>query len=94
MDFDLSPDQTALRDAARALLDDACTPARIEAAVSHYDQELWTQMIEQGWIAVMVPEQRGGVGLGPVEATLLAIEAGSHVAPVPLIGQIQALDVV
>jgi alkylation response protein AidB-like acyl-CoA dehydrogenase len=95
MDFDLSPDQEALRDAARALLGDACTPTRIEAVTSSrgHDAALWDQMTEQGWTSIMVPEASGGVGLGVVEAMLLATEAGFYVAPVPLVGQMHALCV-
>ena len=40
-------------------------------------------MVEQGWTALAVPEDRGGLGLGIVELALLLEEVGGHVAPAP-----------
>lgn len=90
MDFDLSPDQTALRDAARELLAGECSSARVRAA-GGFDRELWAAMVEQGWTGIAVPESLGGVGLGVVEAAVLLEQAGAHVAPVPLTQQLVAL---
>lgn len=90
MDFDLSPDQTALRDAARELLAGECSSARVRAA-GGFDRELWAAMVEQGWTGIAVPEALGGVGLGVVEAAVLLEQAGAHVAPVPLTQQLVAL---
>jgi alkylation response protein AidB-like acyl-CoA dehydrogenase len=93
MDFDLSPDQTALRDAAKGLLDAECSSDRVRLAVDGFDSELWRSMIEQGWTAIAVPETRGGLGLGTVEIAVLLEQAGGHLAPVPLAQQLLALEV-
>ena len=92
MDFDLSADQTALRDAAIDLLDAECDSARVRAA-SGFDAELWAAMVEQGWTAIAVPESAGGLGFGMVEAVVLLEQSGGHVAPVPLAQQLIALTV-
>ncbi len=92
MDFDLSDDQVALRDAARELLVDRCSPEQLDA-LTGVDRDLWAHMVAQGWTAVTVDEVHGGLGLGLVEATVLATEVGAHVAPVPLAQQLHALDV-
>ncbi|MEM7142892.1 MAG: acyl-CoA dehydrogenase family protein [Actinomycetota bacterium] len=91
MDFDLSPDQVALRDAAADLLDAECTIERVRAATAGIDRALWASMIEQGWTAIAVPEERGGLGLGVVEVAVLLEQAGAHLAPVPLLQQLVAI---
>ena len=92
MDFDLSSDQTALRDAAKDLLDAQCGSARVRAAAA-FDADLWAAMVDQGWTGIAVAEESGGVGFGMVEAAVLLEQAGAHVAPVPLAQQLIALAV-
>jgi len=88
MDFELDEDQEALRGAARALLDDLASPARVRAAVDDstgFDRKLWAGMLDQGWTAITIPEADGGLGLGWVEAAILAEQVGAHVAPAPIV---------
>jgi alkylation response protein AidB-like acyl-CoA dehydrogenase len=88
VDFELSDDQIALRDAARELLDGLASPFQVRATVDAgdgLDPRLWQAVVEQGWIAVELPEARGGLGLGTVEVAVLAEEVGRHVAPVPFL---------
>jgi alkylation response protein AidB-like acyl-CoA dehydrogenase len=95
MDFDLSPDQLALRDGARGLLDDLASPERVRThtASDHaYDAALWSAMVEQGWLAIEVPEADGGIGLTGVEVAVLAEELGAHAAPVPFVSTVLAVD--
>jgi len=95
MDFDLSDDQLALRDAAIELLAARSSPARVRAVVDAgggWDRDLWADLVEQGWPALLAPEDRGGVGLGWVEAAVLLEAVGAHVAPVPVLGQLVAVD--
>ncbi len=94
MDFDLSPEQRELQDAARHLLDDHAGSADVRAhlaSADRYDHKLWAAMADQGWCAVAVPEDEGGLGLGWVEAAVLVEEVGRHVAPVPLAPQLLTL---
>jgi alkylation response protein AidB-like acyl-CoA dehydrogenase len=95
MDFDLSDDQLALRDGARELLDGLAPPTRVRTVVDAgggIDDGLWKAMVEQGWTAVEVPEERGGLGLGAVEVAVLLEEIGGHVAPAPFASALLALD--
>jgi len=88
MDFDLSPDQAALRDAARELLDDRCPTTHVRAVHESgrgWDPDLWARMVDQGWLGVTVPESDGGLGLGVVELAVMLEEVGRHVAPVPFL---------
>jgi len=95
VDFELSADQEALRDAARTLLDGQAPTTRVRATVDAgggIDADLWAAMVDQGWSAVAVPEDRGGLSLGVVELALLLEEVGAHVAPAPVLQQALALD--
>lgn len=92
MDFDLSTDQSALRDAAKELLDAQCRSDRVRAA-GGFDETLWAAMVEQGWTGIAVSESLGGVGLGMVEAAVLLEQSGARLAPVPLAQQLNALAV-
>jgi alkylation response protein AidB-like acyl-CoA dehydrogenase len=94
MDFELSVDQVALRDAARDLLDDHASPARVRAIVDRaagYDDELWAAMVDQGWLGVELPEESGGLGMGFVEVAVLLEELGRHAAPAPFASTVLAL---
>ncbi len=96
VDFDLSEDQVALRDGARALLDDRCSTVRVRQVSEtpeRWDRELWSAMVEQGWLGIAVPEAEGGVGYGPVELAVLLEEIGRHVAPAPFLPTVLALEI-
>ncbi|MDH5237946.1 MAG: acyl-CoA/acyl-ACP dehydrogenase, partial [Acidimicrobiia bacterium] len=95
MDFDLSDEQEALRDAASGLLDDHCSSVAVRRMIERegYDRDLWGRMVEQGWLGVAVDERHGGLGLGMVEAAVLLEQSGAHLAPVPLLQQLLALSV-
>jgi alkylation response protein AidB-like acyl-CoA dehydrogenase len=86
VDFELSDDQLALQDAARALLDDLASPVRVRAHIAAgapYDERLWSAMVEQGWLGTDVPEADGGLGFGFVEVAVLMEQVGRHAAPAP-----------
>lgn len=95
MDFDLSEDQRALQDAAARFLDEQCPTTRVRAAMASddaYDRDLWLAMIDLGWPATAVPEERGGLGLGTVELAVLLEQTGAHVAPTPFLQEVIVLD--
>jgi alkylation response protein AidB-like acyl-CoA dehydrogenase len=79
VDFDLSDDQVALRDAARDLLDKLASPERVRQATTGFDGELWRAMIDQGWLDLE------SLGLGEVEHAVLLEQTGRHLAPVPFL---------
>ncbi|HEY4006219.1 MAG TPA: acyl-CoA dehydrogenase family protein [Pseudonocardia sp.] len=53
---------------------------------------LWRAMGEQGWLAALVPEEHDGLGLGMVEAQVIARELGAGVAPGPWRGTVLAAE--
>ena len=121
VDFDLSDDQQALRDAAATLLDGVAghdvLRARVGAGaivgtlpgageapgsagepsasgvVRGYDTEVWSAMSDQGWLALELPEDEGGLGLGMVEVAVLCEEIGRRLVPAPFLPSVLALGV-
>ena len=94
MDFELSEDQLALQAAARDLLDDRADHDHVRAHLASgqpFDERLWREMAEQGWLGVALPEDRGGIGMSWVEAAVLLEEIGRHTAPVPFLPSLMAL---
>ena len=94
MDFELSPDQVALQDAARDLLDDRAGHDQVRAHLGSgrpYDESLWRALADQGWLAIALAESDGGVGLSWVEAAVLLEQIGRHTAPVPFLPSLLAL---
>lgn len=93
MDFELSADQRALQDAAADLLGQLATSERVRRA-DGFDADLWREMVAQGWPALAVAEDAGGIGLGLVETAVLAEQIGRHVAPAPYVSTAMALHAV
>ncbi|WP_067802226.1 acyl-CoA dehydrogenase family protein [Actinomadura formosensis] len=48
-----------------------------------YDEATWKALAQAGLLGLVLPEDVGGAGLGPVELAVLLREVGLHVAPVP-----------
>jgi alkylation response protein AidB-like acyl-CoA dehydrogenase len=94
VDFELSDDQRALQDAAADLLGSLSTTEQVRASATReevYDSGLWKAMVDQGWTGVELSEQQGGLGLGMVEAAVLAEQVGRHIAPAPIVENLLAV---
>jgi alkylation response protein AidB-like acyl-CoA dehydrogenase len=121
VDFDLSNDQEALREAAANLLDRHADHDALRARVgdgvvvgtlpgaggdagdagdagaatlgapSGFDAAAWSAMADQGWLAVEVVEDEGGLGLGMVEVAVLCEQIGRHLVAAPFLSTILAL---
>jgi alkylation response protein AidB-like acyl-CoA dehydrogenase len=90
VELEFSSDQDELRDSIRAVLVKECPVAlaREVAETGHGADELWATMTELGWPALTVPEVYGGIGLGTIEAAILAEELGRVIAPGPLLSTV------
>ena len=89
MEFALNEEQRMLQESVRGYLESACALDHVRAAADAGDtrpNELWDGLVELGVHAILVPEEYGGVGLGVLEAALLAECLGGAVAPAPFIG--------
>jgi 3-oxocholest-4-en-26-oyl-CoA dehydrogenase beta subunit len=86
MDFSLTADQEALRDLARQVLTDRCTPEHLKAVAATetaVDVDLWRTMAAAGLVGVGLPEAAGGGGLGFLEVCVVLEEVARAAAPVP-----------
>jgi alkylation response protein AidB-like acyl-CoA dehydrogenase len=86
MDFSFTPDQTLLKNSARAFLDEHCKSAAVRLLWDDPRGEsegLWKEMAQLGWLGLSLPEEHGGSGLGMVETALLLEELGRAAYPGP-----------
>ena len=95
MEFALNDEQRALQDAARSYLRDRFGPVQVRAVYENPDgngipDSLWKAMGEQGWLAVLVPEEHDGIGLGLLDASVLARAFGAGTVPGPWLGTVLA----
>src|SRR6478609_9689061 len=86
MDFGFTEDQLALREAVRAF----CREHADLTSVAGREGKpaapgAWSALAEMGVLGVLVPEEAGGSGLGPVEAALAFEEFGSHLVSGPVL---------
>lgn len=92
MDFEFTPDQLELRDAARSVLASACPPALVRAVHEHGDRSgpagLWRTLCDLDWPGIAVPEACGGLGLGFLEAGIVVEELAAVVAPTPYLATV------
>ena len=86
----LNDEQTMLRDTARSFLASEAPVAALrqlrDANVADgFSRELWKQFAGMGFAGVLIPEDFGGVGLGHVEAGIVAEEIGRNLAATPFL---------
>ncbi len=86
MDLSLKDDQQMLRDTFARFLDEHSSTARVRKAIETrgFDSALWQGLAELGTFAMRVPEDAGGLGLGTLDAALVAEEAGRTLASGPV----------
>ncbi len=95
MFFALDEDQQAFGAAVRAYLAerfdlDAVRGVFEDPSGNGHPESLWKAAAEQGWLAVTVPEEHDGLGLGLVEAQVIARALGAGCAPGPWRGSVLA----
>lgn len=88
MDFDLSDEQRALAATVRDFLADRFDLDAVRRVVEDpegdgHPLDLWKSIGEQGWLAVLVPEAHDGLGLGLLDAQVIARAFGAGVVPGP-----------
>ncbi|MGU3537278.1 acyl-CoA dehydrogenase family protein [Methylobacterium sp. A54F] len=92
MDFDLSEEQSLLKDSvSRWAADRYGALERVEAARRQplgFDPDAWAQLAELGLLGLPFAEEDGGFGGGAVETMVAAEALGRHLAPEPYLGAI------
>ncbi|MGH7925151.1 MAG: acyl-CoA dehydrogenase family protein [Candidatus Binatus sp.] len=86
----LTDEQTMLRDNARGFLAKNAPIAHLRALRDKRDADgfsraLWKNFVEMGWAGILVPQDYGGLGLGHVEAGVVAEELGRTLTPSPFL---------
>lgn len=89
MEFGLSEEQRLLQDSVGRYLEEASPLDRVRQAAESgegYADDVWRGLAELGVPGMLVPEAHGGMGLGFLDAAVVAEMMGRHVAPVPFTG--------
>jgi alkylation response protein AidB-like acyl-CoA dehydrogenase len=86
MDFDFSEEQEQLRDAVRKWVDRSYDFERRRAAVGAggFDRKTYGELADLGLAGLYIPEEHGGMGMGPVEGMVVMEELGRGIVLEPL----------
>ncbi|MEJ8823477.1 acyl-CoA dehydrogenase family protein [Variovorax humicola] len=86
MDFNFSDDQEQLRDAVRKWVDKGYSFERRRAteAAGGFSRDAWDELAELGLAGLYIPEDDGGMGMGPVEGMVVMEELGRGIVLEPL----------
>ncbi|WP_295186310.1 acyl-CoA dehydrogenase [uncultured Brevundimonas sp.] len=87
----LTEEQTMLQDAADGFLNEQAPIAHLrklrdERDANGVSRDLWRAFGEMGFAGVIIPEALGGMGLGAVEAGVIAESLGRTLTPSPYLG--------
>ena len=87
----LTDDQKMLQDTASSFLAEEGSIAkqlrrlRDSGCTDGYGTDFWKQFAELGLTGICIPEDKGGLGLGSVEAALVLEEIGRNLTPSPFL---------
>ena len=87
----LNEEQLMLKESARDFLQQRAPVGHLRELrdsgnESGYSKELWSEMADMGWTAILVPEQYGGLEYGFSGLGILLEECGRTLTPSPLLG--------
>jgi alkylation response protein AidB-like acyl-CoA dehydrogenase len=100
-DYGFSEEAALLKDSARKFFKSNFPTDKLHRMVaenpdssrlpeSHWDKELWQQLLELGWTLLAVPESADGLGMPAVAVVGLIEEAGRVAFPCPLLATLNA----
>ncbi len=92
MDLELAE----VRESIAIVLEEQCTSLAIHAYVDGHNRlnaELQRQAAELGWLAIALPEEQGGIGLGAAGMAILHLELGRACAPGAFLATSVALEI-
>lgn len=86
----LNEEQQMLKDAARRFLAERAPVSELrrlrdERDATGFSRELWSGMVEMGFVGTLIDEEFGGTGFGNVGMGLVAEEAGRNLSASPLL---------
>ena len=89
MAFVLSEEQTMLRDMAKQFFSEQVPVTNLrqlrdDGSENGFDRDVWKQIVELGFAGILIPEEMGGTGFGPMGVGIVMQEAGRTLAASPL----------
>ncbi len=91
MNFDLSDEQKMLAEQMRGLLGKRATPQRLRSLIDagqEWDEPLWRELGELGFLGAAVPDVYGGLGLSELDLGVISEELGRVNAAVPFFSSV------
>jgi len=86
MDFNFSEEQDMLKTMARDFLTDKVAKTlvkELEESDEGYSPELWKEMVELGWMGLLIPDEYGGSGMTFLDLAVVLEEIGRACLPGP-----------
>ena len=90
MNFGFTEEQNLLKDQVQRFMKEACPMNRvreISSSDSAFDQALWQQAAELGWLGLTIPENFGGLGLKWIDLIVVLEAAAEGLSPLPIASQ-------
>ncbi|WP_242124069.1 acyl-CoA dehydrogenase family protein [Sphingobium sp. Sx8-8] len=91
MNFDLSDEQKMLGEQARNLLTERSTPDRLRELIdagAEWDESLWREIAELGFLGAAIPEEHGGLGMTQLDLGVISEEMGRANVALPFFSSI------
>ena len=91
MNFDLSDEQKMLAEQARGLFAERVPFDRLRTLIdsgAQWDEPLWRELGEMGFLGASIPEEFGGLGLSELDLAMISQELGRVNAAVPFASSI------
>jgi acyl-CoA dehydrogenase len=91
MNFDLSDEQKMLAEQASGLLGERSPPDRLRTLIdqgAEWDEPLWRELGQMGFMGAAIPEDFGGLGLSDLELGIISQELGRVNASVPFFSSV------
>lgn len=88
MDFNISDEQTALKEKAQAILEAKFSSALMreaEQSSEGFPRAIWDEAVAQGWPKMTVPKEFGGWGEDLIDGCVILEEVGRAGATLPLV---------
>ncbi len=90
MNFGFTEEQNLLKEQVQRFMKEACPLTRVReiaASETPFDQTLWQQAAELGWLGLTIPEAHGGLGLKWIDLTVVLEAAAEGLCPLPIASQ-------
>ena len=87
MNFGFTEEQNLLKEQVQRFMKGAPTRVREIASSTPFDQSLWQQAAELGWLGLTIPEAHGGLGLKWIDLIVVLEAAAEGLCPLPIASQ-------